>query len=476
MTWTLNLALHRKVAARVRSSASGMQQADGADEVSKMIDAHRLILYRDAVAVATLQWGLPLVVDGEALASPGVPASATILDADIDSGTWTARLESLDGAYVATTTSVGTSGTDVVVADDLDDENGVSIAVNLLMDDDLSSGGAEPEPEPPSDIVMFPFKADSPWNAPIPGGATYYGSSDARTQEITRTSKPSIPGWTQMGETGGSIKWAVNAQNFAINVFYALPGGPTKTIRVKDMYGSRFDYDVTVPWPAGTHAAMGTDMHLSIIDADGITSHDFWHCQLQGNGDYIAASYSRTRLDGSGWNLFPYSMESPSNPHGRNPAEAVAGVGASRAVSVSCLGGLIRQADVQRGSIDHALAIAVPRTYIRRGPRVWPADPTSSYYDGDGRSTGPLAYSMRFAIPKSVNLNSLGLTANWLMVAKAMQDYGVYIVDVAGIFNPCIYTEYPAAFSFGSALRDASGGQDTHFPKLWSRLQYVDWA
>ena len=461
MTWTLNLPLHRKVAARVRSSASGMQQADGADEVSKTIDAHRLILYRDAVAVATLQWGLPLVVDGEAMASPGVPASATILDADIDSGSWTGRLESLDGAYVATTTSVGKSAADVVVADDLDDENGVSIAVNLLMDDDLSSGGAEPEP--PSD--HFFFRSDSPWNTDIPLDATYYGPSDLRTAQIRKTSVSS-----------GTVVWSVNAQqDYAIPVHQATPGGPTKTIRVLDMFGSRYDEYVTIPWPAGTEPATGTDKHLVILDADGVTAHEMWHCNPIGGGNYVAASYSRTRLDGSGWNLFPYSMESPSNPHGRDPAEAVAGVGAARAVSCGLMGGLITKEDVAAGVINHAIGMAVPREFIRRGPRVYPADPTSSYYDGDSSSNGDLAYSMRLALPRGLNINSLGLSAQWVMVFDAIQRKGIFLFDVGGSGGRTgsIYSEYPGAHSFGMTLRNT---QSYAFGQLIPRLEFVDWT
>lgn len=316
------------------------------------------------------------------------------------------------------------------------------------------------------DYTDRPFRADSPWNVVIPANATYYGAGDARTDQIRMTNKPPVPGW----ESGGSVAWGVNAQNYAINDFTAQPGDPTKTVRVKDIYGSRFDFNVTIPWPSGAHAALGTDMHLTIRDADKQTTHDFWLFDESTNPP-TAASYSRTRLDGTGWNLFPYALESPSNPTGRNPDEAIAGVGAGRAVSVALLGGLITAEDVARGSIDHALALAVPRTYIRRGPRVPPADDTDSWYDGDGRSNGPLAYSMRFTLPRDLDIDTLPVSAEWKMVFRAVQKHGLLIVDVGGERTPCIYTAYPAAYSFGTTLRNT---QETAFPQMVSRLMYVE--
>ena len=740
MTWTPNLALHRKIAARVRLSDDGMQQADAADEASQSIDAHRLILYRDSVAVATLSWGLPPTVDGEVLRSPGSASSAVVTSADIDSGSWSARLESLNGMYVATTDSVGkanvppgitgtpevgetltvSDGTiyDVLVSDDIDSDIGVSVSLTLAMDDDLSSGGLEPGPDPAeldwyslvdatnasamyhnanltgqpvvngnrvgavldtsgkgnhwrewdgdstrpeyvssgggyieisdnyhrgmaidgtnrlvdvrkpwwiamaiklggpinthavlldkdyvsggpggaqlavgiefpqglfceklidnssvgptvnsssittstwgiasfgydgtnltarvnfetkgvvSDTRSLPdedgamvlriggntpsivhykavgfldyypgaaeedeaieavasiagltdlgpdpgpepepepgehhfFRADSPWNVDIKPGATWHGASHPVTAEIRKTSI-----------SGGGTVYAVNAQNYAINVFYASPGGPTQTIRVRDIYGPggvpRYDFHVTVPWPSGTHPAQGTDGHLSIHDPDGVTCHEFWYLRLVG-GTYEAATYSRTRKDGTGWRLFPDQESGMIAPHSRNPAEATAGSGACRAVSVGLLGGLITKEDVDAGVINHALALALPRAMIKRGPRVPPADAISSNYDGDSSSVGPIAYSMRFALPPSVNIGSLGMSDEWEMVADAFQRKGGYPVDVGGNGGRevMIYTQYPGAFAFGTALRSR---QSTDFPKIVSRLEYVPWS
>lgn len=321
----------------------------------------------------------------------------------------------------------------------------------------------DPDPDPDPGEHHF-FRSDSPWNIDIPPSATWYGPSDLRTQGIRKTTI-----------SGGATAYAVNAQNYAINVFYESPGDDTRTIRVRDIYGPggvpRYDFYVTVPWPAGSHPAMGSDGHWCCHSLDGITTHEFWYLRTVG-GQLEAATYARVRKDGTGWNLFPWSMESSSNPTGRNPAEATAGSGACRAVSVGLLGGLITKEDVDAGVINHALAIALPRAMIKRGPRVPPADPTSSYYDGDSSSTGDVAYSMRFALPASVNISSLGMSEEWEMVANAFKKGGLP-VDVGGNGGRewMIYTQYPGAFAFGTALRNR---QSIDFPKIVSRLEFVD--
>lgn len=341
--------------------------------------------------------------------------------------------------------------------------------------------GLDPRIPKLADLLIRPFREDSAWNKPISGSAVFFPSGDARTAEIRRTSKPSlsIPG---ISEGAGSIVWSVNVDNYGINTFMANRLTPKKSIRVRDIYGPggipRYDYYVSVPWPTGTVPAGGTDKHLSIIDVDAGVSHDFWYCNPIGGGDYQSASYSCSRLDGTGWSQFPYILDSAENPFGRNDEEALYGIGASRAVSVSCQGGLITKADADRGVIDHVLAIAVPRTYINRGPRVWPADMTNGNYDGDARSTGPLKYSQLVALHPSYNLDDKGFSPVWRMVAEAAKLYGMRLVDVAGTHTPCIYVSNPLAYTFGMLLRNGgtgnSGGQSTHFPKIWQNLHYVE--
>lgn len=468
MTWKPNLALHRKIAARVSTSDAGMQQADAAAEVQQVIGSPRLILYRDSVAVLTLSWSEALANNGETLAAPAVAPTGSVLSADIDSGTWTARIESQDGTYAATTASVGKSGADVVVADDIDADLGVSVSITLAMDDDLSSGGSVDPPLPSGPLIYFPYRTDSPWNTKIPPTAIWRGPSDPRTETIRRN----YGGGSHYDGSPENFQWAMNLWDYTIATWYAKNSDPWVTI---NQGGQSWQ----VRCPANAVPSSGTDRHMCIIDPDGLHSHDMWGAQRSGNV-INAWSYVKTRLDGHGWRMVEESLESPSNPRGLNTANASAGGGGPRAVSAGSLGGLIRKADLDAGVIAHALVFAIPRRWCngRFGVRVYPAN-WISQGDGDDSSgtwepfAGAIRYSDRFGLDKNVNVNSLGLSPHWTMIAKALQDYGMYMGDVAGENNPCLYAEWPAIRdAYGDGLKNEQGSS---FPKITPHLMALDW-
>jgi hypothetical protein len=84
-------------------------------------------------------------------------------------------------------------------------------------------------------------------------------------------------------------------------------------------------------------------------------------------------------------------------------------------------------ADIQRGSIDHALALAIvdpaPWTSVS-----WPAQRS----DGSPSSTSLISEGTRFRLDPSVNVDGLALTPLAKMVAKAAQKYGFIVTDKAG--------------------------------------------
>lgn len=78
--------------------------------------------------------------------------------------------------------------------------------------------------------------------------------------------------------------------------------------------------------------------------------------------------------------------------------------------------------------IHHALAIAVPRAK-EVNAWVWPA--ISNDVDGkpDPEYQGAIPMGQLVAIPPSVDVTRLGLSAQGLVLAQALQDYGAYVVD-----------------------------------------------
>jgi hypothetical protein len=149
------------------------------------------------------------------------------------------------------------------------------------------------------------------------------------------------------------------------------------------------------------------DRHLLVIDPTGQFVDECWLASKQTNGDWWCEYHVRNDLRGAG-----------------------VGTGGVRAYGGSALGGLIRTWELQQAKIQHALALAMPRRYLKHGP-VWPA----SSEDGNAVYEGTLNMGTLVAIPGSVDLSSLGLSPGGLVIARALRDYGAYIVDASENFT-----------------------------------------
>jgi hypothetical protein len=124
------------------------------------------------------------------------------------------------------------------------------------------------------------------------------------------------------------------------------------------------------------------------------------------------------------------------------------GAGGVRAYGGSAIGGLIRTWELQEGTLRHALALAIDADQLGLGP-VWPA----TTQDGDAARTyaGNIPMGTLAAIPPSVDVERLGLTPAGLAVARALRDYGAYVVDRSGCV--CLYAEPGAPAAAVSGLR-----------------------
>jgi hypothetical protein len=103
-----------------------------------------------------------------------------------------------------------------------------------------------------------------------------------------------------------------------------------------------------------------------------------------------------------------------------------------RAAGMSLMGGVVQKADLDAGHIDHAVAMAISTTQAgsAKTPYVWPATTADSF---SGSYSGSIPLGSMFAIPKDVDLNTIGIkTAEGMALAKAYQNYGGYVTDTAG--------------------------------------------
>jgi len=164
------------------------------------------------------------------------------------------------------------------------------------------------------------------------------------------------------------------------------------------------DWRGVVHLPDGTCASPDTDALLAVMQPDGWVL-DAYGAVVTADHQLVAAmaSWIDARGDGTGW------------WNGR------------RASLLPSFAGLIRNGEITAGRIPHALAALAPTTLLGRGVQ-WPA----ATIDRNSGYSGSLPMGALLAIPASVDLATLGLSPRGLVLARAAQDYGIYVVDRGG--------------------------------------------
>ncbi len=239
------------------------------------------------------------------------------------------------------------------------------------------------------DPALWPFEANDPWNHALGSGAQY--------TTITGNFKHN-------GFAG------VNCTHWSHPVFIATASDPVHSITSPGFNGS-------IHVPANARPDPESDAHLHIIDETHTYVVETWGATVDGSGNISALAGFQNALKGPG--VYPTN-------HG------------VRAYGGSAIGGLIRKGELTNG-IPHALAISMYGNYLNRnGPGghcyVWPAS-TCDGGNGSGySSTGNLFMGSLLAIPPEVDITALGYGTSGpnYQAAKALQDYGGYIVDQSG--------------------------------------------
>ena len=170
---------------------------------------------------------------------------------------------------------------------------------------------------------------------------------------------------------------------------------------------------VRLPLPSEPVPSRGTDSQLIVINPDTGDEWGFWRFQRLEDGSLRARNGNHYDV---GWTGVP-------------PIGFV-----SRGAGLPYLAGLIRPHEIRRGRIRHALAFGC------RSPAalfVYPA--TKS--DGDG-GPGALPEGARLQLNPSLSEEDFkrwGLDGTGRIIARALQEYGMILVDGSG--HPKIYLE-----------------------------------
>jgi len=253
------------------------------------------------------------------------------------------------------------------------------------------------------------FSSSSFWNKALPADARLDRRSAAVVgafdEEIAKEEEAKT-GSVNILTTEFSVPiYTVPATEPTVRVAYA-GGGSAPTLQ------SAWD---AVPLPAGAQPAAGTDKHLVVWQPSTNKLWEFWHLEQTQMGGWQA-----------GWGGAIEHVSSSSGAYDSRSWPGANRYWGASASSLSIAGGLITLEDLERGQINHALAIGIPD--VREGVYASPAQRS------DGKSTSPLSLpeGAHLRLDPKLDLSSLHLPRLTLMIAEAAQRYGIFIRDTTG--------------------------------------------
>ncbi len=299
-----------------------------------------------------------------------------------------------------------------------------------------------------------PYLGTSFWNTPIP--------ADAMVRDDSAELLARIPA---ANPAAGVLTADVTQNTYPIYVVNERT--PTRSVVIEEYfsYFERFPivpdgvrrgvgFNPTIRWvPVSAEAAAGGGVDDQILFWNPRTGAEwaFWQFRKQDGTCRATSGYVYNTRFGTG------RMK-----------------GSGRGAGVSKLGGLVaaREVEVDR-VVKHAIAFA----YARPSPQwVFPA--TKS--DGSGETTRDIPEGARIQLDPQLgdaDFDRLGLNKQARVIARAMQTYGLILVDSSG--RPKVFLEshvtgawqQPAAMEMALAplTTDADGRPD------WSRFRVLDW-
>jgi hypothetical protein len=288
------------------------------------------------------------------------------------------------------------------------------------------------------DFYLQPFNAGSPWNTPIGGNAVYRPIGDLgkymgdinyegrfttgiyQASHNDRAAKLYIRDYTlwdllhsgKVKTTGNSpdvedsLRKASSSQpvfpaNYYSTIVESPPGKRTWPTNVNPLL-SKWTNSIYTPLNAA--ASADDDGYLAIMQPSGLIL-ECYAGVVCSNGDVVCSMASFT-----------------------DPSSDGTGVNNGRCASLlDNYAGLIRKGELTQGKIPHALSCHISRLLLNPS-YVWPA----YAFDMNDNYKGTVPMGSLLAIPPQVQLDTLGLSAKGLIIARAAQDYGIYVVDRGG--------------------------------------------
>jgi hypothetical protein len=204
-------------------------------------------------------------------------------------------------------------------------------------------------------------------------------------------------------------------------------------------HGPGFD---SVPIPHTASPDPQSDSHMALIDRSQNLVWDMWALSKDSAGNWKSATGMKYKLDGPGvFNTEELGMKDGESVHFYGP---------SRAAGVPAIAGLIMYNEVMEGEIKHKIAAA--SRFCAYKEFVFPAAWT------DGFTEGGIPEGSTIQLDPKLDLSKFTLTREEIILCKALQKYGMVLVDIAQ--GQAIYAEglwgHPGK-SWKDKLREVGG-------------------
>ncbi|MBA2560069.1 MAG: hypothetical protein H0V07_09315 [Propionibacteriales bacterium] len=248
------------------------------------------------------------------------------------------------------------------------------------------------------------FSADSWWNSPVPWNAP---TNPAASQilDYMRTAPESGGGCLTLAGAGDS-PWGNP-------IYWAEPSDPTYD--VKGVEGVRPPELSNLRIPVSAEPAANNDGTMSVYDRDkGYVALLTNASYDRGSDEWSATGATVTYLRSNG-----LSVDTGQSDDERNIGSHRGNNGATNTVSWDM---------VQAGAVRHVMKVALGPEVLNRA--VFPMTGSDGDYEGTDAAVPP--QGLRLRIKPSVDLESMDLNPQALVIASALQRYGFYIGDSGG--------------------------------------------
>jgi hypothetical protein len=306
------------------------------------------------------------------------------------------------------------------------------------------SATVEPQFQPPE------WLADtSVWNAPVADDAALDDQDDRIVAHLAQQAKSSA---------------TVATTEYGVTIYRVPADQPTRKVTVTstgaDLLQQAFN---AVPLPADAHGSAGTDGAAVVVQPSTDTAWEFWRLKRNTDTGRFTAGW--------GGRLLHLSTHRGYYRDVREDGDLVERwFWGPPATKFAKLGGVVTVDEWLAGRIDHAVAIAVPKT--RAGVFAFPAQAT----DGKSSSKDAVPEGAHFRLDPKVDVDALDVPPATKMLALAAQRYGLIVDNQAGT-GVSFVSEDPSTLDGPNPYPDRIfGGVKPYliakaFP--WSRLQLL---